>query len=112
MLTLRLCVSSILAGKRPDLPMPGVPGKKVVSRLPPPPDKEEELPSPRAGVVWSRGYWAFQGGWFVWARRPLGTEPARSCLCRAALDANRQRLAISCCQLAAAVRSHGRAVAG
>ena len=66
MLTLRLCVSSILAGKKPDLPMPGVPGKKVVSRLPPPPDKEEELPSPRAGVVWSRGYWAFQGGWFVW----------------------------------------------
>lgn len=66
MLTLRLCVSSILAGKKPNMPVPGVAGDKLLSRLPPPPDKEEAVASPRAGVIWSRGYWAYQSGWFVW----------------------------------------------
>jgi len=112
MLTLRLCVSSILAGKRPDLPMPGVPGKKWSAACRPPPDKEEELPSPRAGVVWSRGYWAFQGGWFVWRGGHWELSRPGHAYVAPHWMPNRQRLAISCCQLAAAVRSHGRAVAG
>ncbi|AMO99456.1 hypothetical protein CAter282_1571 [Collimonas arenae] len=38
----------------------------VVLRSAPPPSKDEITPSPRAGMVWSPGFWNYVGGWYVW----------------------------------------------
>ncbi|WP_395826626.1 YXWGXW repeat-containing protein [Collimonas sp.] len=38
----------------------------VVLKNAPPPSKYEVAPSPRAGMVWSPGFWNYVGGWYVW----------------------------------------------
>jgi|SRR5450830_208254 len=65
MLPIRLCVSAILAGKKP-APLPTIVDPSAVVPMTPPPPKKETVPSPRAGVVWSSGYWKHTNTWFVW----------------------------------------------
>jgi len=67
MLTFRLCVSAILAGKKPAaIPEAALKEHAVIATMPPPPPKKETAPSERDGVIWSPGYWKFSNNWFVW----------------------------------------------
>jgi hypothetical protein len=69
MLPIRLCVSAILAGKKP-APLPvsvdHTDDADSALKIGPPPPKKEATPSPRDGVVWSSGYWKYTNQWFVW----------------------------------------------
>ena len=66
MLTFRLCVSAILAGKKPATIPAASEDSFLVATMPPPPPKNEAAPSERDGVIWSPGYWKFANNWFVW----------------------------------------------
>jgi len=66
MLTFRLCVSAILAGKKPAAIPAASEESSLVATMPPPPPKTEAAPSERDGVIWSPGYWKFTSNWFVW----------------------------------------------
>eukprot|EP01037_Dinobryon_pediforme_P035964 gene35964-42655_t len=66
MLNFRLCISAILAGKKP-APLSSNAAVGAVALITPPPSlKKEATPSPREGVIWSPGYWKFSDKWFVW----------------------------------------------
>jgi hypothetical protein len=68
MLPIRLCVSAILAGKKPaPLPVDVTPATDSILKVAPPAPKQEATPSPRDGVVWSSGYWKYTNKWFVWS---------------------------------------------
>jgi hypothetical protein len=64
-LPIRLCVSAILAGKKP-APLPSLADPIGAVKNAPPPPKKEAIPTPRDGVVWSNGYWKLTNTWFVW----------------------------------------------
>lgn len=66
MLTFRLCVSAILAGKKPAAITSASEDFVLVATMPPPPPKKEAAPSERDGVIWSPGYWRLSNNWFVW----------------------------------------------
>ena len=40
----------------------------VIVRVAPPPPREEVVPSPRRGYVWSEGHWEWRGNKHQWAR--------------------------------------------
>jgi hypothetical protein len=64
-----LSIAAIIAGRFSSLVKPppkhqGMPD--IVLKNAPPAPKQEAEPGPRAGLVWSPGFWNYVGGWYVW----------------------------------------------
>lgn len=64
-----LSIAAIIAGRFSSFIRP--PQKtevetNVTLKNAPPAPKDEVEPSPRAGLVWSPGFWNYVGGWYVW----------------------------------------------
>lgn len=64
-----LSIAAIIAGRFSSVicpPQTNQTETNITLKNAPPPPREEIEPGPRAGLVWSPGFWNYVGGWYVW----------------------------------------------
>ena len=64
-----LSIAAIIAGRFSSFassPSRTLGGPDIILKNAPPAPRTEAEPAPRAGLVWSPGFWNYVGGWYVW----------------------------------------------
>ena len=62
----KLLLAAVAAGSLSGVALPALSADLIVVEKAPPPVREEAVPAPRAGYVWSQGYWDWRNNEYVW----------------------------------------------
>lgn len=62
----KMLLATAMAASLGGVMAPALSSDVIVVEKAPPPVREEVIPAPRAGYIWSRGYWDWRGNEYVW----------------------------------------------